>query len=380
MPPSFAYCYGLQPPAACNKSPGKVASAVMTQPCTRIVLQVGDDDAKKLGECFDSFDAKSLTRLEKFHALVRVERNDFDFNLALRKPELPGGGEERKAAVIAASRAQYATPRADVEAALLAEIRPDAGKTKPPVSAGEGIKPASRPVVLPAQSAPSVVPKAPAESTSSEIKTTSFAQSTTPAVTAAVSPPITAPNAEVPGLDQTEVIRADEVSQHESLKNEIRAEAESLDFTVSPEQSIPQHGRIDLILTRGNQSVACEISVTTPPETEADHIRLRLKAGFQHVAVISANRRKLNLIQEAYSKQSGTKATSKVGFYTPKEFFAQLFVWAADDPEGGKVESRKPKKQTFNFNLSPEAIANRQADERKMLEDLRKMMGRKNAA
>lgn len=34
----------------------------MTQPCTRIVLRVGYDDAKKLGDGFDSFDAKSLPR------------------------------------------------------------------------------------------------------------------------------------------------------------------------------------------------------------------------------------------------------------------------------------------------------------------------------
>ena len=34
------------------QSDAKVASAVMTQPCTRIVLRVGDDDAKKLGDGF----------------------------------------------------------------------------------------------------------------------------------------------------------------------------------------------------------------------------------------------------------------------------------------------------------------------------------------
>ena len=109
-----------------------VASAVMTQPCTRIVLRVGDDDAKKLGDGFESFDAKSLTRLEKYHAIVRVEQNDFDFNLALRKPEPPDGDAERTARIIAGSRAQYATPRAEVEAVLLANLRPEVRKTKPP--------------------------------------------------------------------------------------------------------------------------------------------------------------------------------------------------------------------------------------------------------
>lgn len=372
-----------------------VASAVMTQPCTRIVLGVGDDDAKRLGECFDSFDAKSLTRLEKFHAIVRVGQNDFDFNLALRKPEL-SDGEERKAAVIAASRTRYATPRADVEEALLAEIRPKADTAKPPEPPASEIgasKPSPKPVTPLPQTSLSVVPKVPVESnfaeirkaavysklqatesTGSEIKDAPTAKPASPA--AVISPPDVKTNAEVQNSNQTEAVSADAVRQHESLKNEITAEAESLDFTVSPETSIPQHGRIDLILTRGNKSIACEISVTTTPKTEADHIRLRLKAGFKHVAVISANRRKLNLIQAAFVEQCGSNDVSKVGFYVPKEFFAQLFTWAADDPEGGKIEKGKPKKQIFNFNPSPEDIANRAEEEREMLDDLTTMMKR----
>src|SRR5208283_4522903 len=92
----------------------EVASEVMAHPCTRIVFRVEDDDAKKLSDGFESFEPRHLKTLEKFHALVRVERNDFDFNLAIRKPELPDKPEadDRRAEVIARSRAKYATPRA----------------------------------------------------------------------------------------------------------------------------------------------------------------------------------------------------------------------------------------------------------------------------
>jgi hypothetical protein len=86
------------------QSDPKVASAVATHPCTRIVFRVGDDDAKKLGEGFESFDATSLKTLAQFHAIARVERNDFDFNLALRKPDLRDYTDARKAAVIAVAR------------------------------------------------------------------------------------------------------------------------------------------------------------------------------------------------------------------------------------------------------------------------------------
>ena len=352
-----------------------VASAVMTQPCTRIVLRVGDDDARKLGDGFESFDAKSLTRLGKFHAIVRVEQNDFDFNIALRKPEL-SEGEERKAAVIAASRARYATSRAKVESDLLAEIRPEANPSKPPEPPkpeGGVSKPTPKPVIPPTPMAISVVPKTPVESTGSEINDAPVAKPASPIKATVVPPPDVKPDAEVQNSNQVEAVSAEAVCQHESLKNEITAEAESLDFTVSAETSIPQHGRIDLVLTRGNKSIACEISVTTTPKTEADHIRLRLKAGFKHVAVISANRRKLNLIQAAFVEQSGSKDISKVGFYVPKEFFAQLFNWAVDDPEGGKVERAKPKKRIFNSVV----VANREEEQKKLLDDLAVLMKRK---
>lgn len=99
-----------------------------------------------------------------------------------------------------------------------------------------------------------------------------------------------------------------------------------------------------------------------------------MKTGFTHVAVISANRRKLIQIQEAYLKRNGNKDASKVGFYTPTEFFTQLLDWAANDPEGGKIEKGKPKKQNFDFGTAPEAIANRAAEERKSLDGLIKLM------
>jgi hypothetical protein len=36
---------------------------------------------------------------------------------------------------------------------------------------------------------------------------------------------------------------------------------------------------------------------------------------------------------------------SKVGFYTPAEFKAQLFDWAEDDPEGEVIERGRPHRR-----------------------------------
>ena len=357
-----------------------VASAVMTQPCTRIVLGVGDDDAKRLGEGFDSFDGKSLTKLEKFHAIVRVERNDFDFNLALRKPELPGGGEERKAAVIDASRRQYAVKRADVEAMLLAEVRPSAGQSKPPgslASADGGSKPTPKPISPPAGT-PKVIPPA-------EPPKVAEVQKPALPLTVAEIQPVTVSekeNRELSPVEQESTARSEEgadlesKSEHNALTDGIQAHAESLDYTVTRETPIPNYGRPDLILTRGKQSIACEISVTTHKTIEADHIRLRLKAGFTHVAVIAQNRRKLPKIETSYLKLIPGASLDKVGFYSCDEFLSQLSTWAVDDPESGALERAKPRKQNLGANPPPKNPVEQAEVQRTLLADLQKMMAR----
>ena len=66
-----------------------VASAVMSHPYTRVVFRVGDDDAKKLAEGFSYFESKDLRNLETGRAVCRVERSDFDFNLSVPLPNEP---------------------------------------------------------------------------------------------------------------------------------------------------------------------------------------------------------------------------------------------------------------------------------------------------
>lgn len=141
-------------------------------------------------------------------------------------------------------------------------------------------------------------------------------------------------------------------------------------------KQIPEHGRPDLILTRGKQSIACEISVTTHKTIEADHIRLRLKAGFTHVAVISQNRRKLPKIEAAYLKLIPGASLDKVGFYSRDEFLSRLSTWAVDDPEGGAWERAKPRKQNLGANPPPQNPVEQAEVQRALLADLQKMMAR----
>src|SRR5437660_6451367 len=72
----------------------EVASAVMSNPYTRVVFRVGDDDARKLADGFGFFESRDLQNLETGQAIARVERSDFDFNLSIPLPPETDENEE----------------------------------------------------------------------------------------------------------------------------------------------------------------------------------------------------------------------------------------------------------------------------------------------
>ena len=312
------------------KSDPKVESAVLTHPCTRIVFHVGDDDAKKLSEGFESFDVKILKNLEKFHAICRVERNDYDFNIAVRKPELPDNTQSHIETIIAASRAKYATPRAEVEAALLASIREDKSL------------PLAKAVVTP--KADTV---APTVSRKEEVIAS-------------------------PTVDD-----AEDENQHNAIKERIQVQAEALDFTVSLEEMIPPgKGRADMVLRRGNRIVACEISVKSPIEYEVGNIHKCLLGGFADVAFISANRSKLERIRQIFQSSATKEQSDCVAFYSPDSFISRLHDWAADDPAGAEAERGKPRKRKIPLVSGLLSDAERQVREKEMLRQIKEAMQR----
>jgi len=314
----------------------KVASAVMSNPATRIVFRVGDDDAKKLAEGFSFFEPNDFKNLKDGQAICRVERSDFDFNISVPLPDEINEAEaaNRREKIIAASRAKYGTPR------------------------GQGVSvPASPPTpAVPNVSEPpkaSEVPKLVHETAAKPIS--------------------------LPPVAETELFRAESDpdsrdEQHTRIKEKICAEAESLEYTATCEVDFPEvHGRADIVLQRGKKKIIGQVTVTTPVKYEAESVEKFLKAGVTHIAVISINRKKLNLIQETLGDGGGKADT--VGFYSPSEFIAKLFDWAADDPKGGEAEKAKPKKQPIDFSAGKLSASELELNQQKMLERLKRVLG-----
>ena len=281
------------------QSEPKVASAVLTQPCTRIVFRVGDDDAKKLGEGFTAFDARSLKTLEKFHAIARVERNDFDFNLALRKPEVEPISDAQS--IIAASRAKYATPRAEVEAALLASLRGEA-----PVAA---VSPPTIKSPSPAVTEARHVAEAPK----------------TPVPPATEIPHTTVSEKEsVKPAESKDLGRGG--ARHKAIQSRLKTEAQKLGFHAEVEKQLAQgsNDAADLVLRRGQVEIAVEITITTGVDHEFENVKKCLAAGMTRVAVVATGRKRLEDIAAAVQGGLGSESAAKVTYHTPDEFLAEL--------------------------------------------------------
>jgi hypothetical protein len=352
----------------------EVASAVMAHPCTRIVFRVEDDDAKKLSDGFESFESRHLKTLEKFHALVRVERNDFDFNLAIRKPELPDKPEadNRRAEVIARSRAKYATPRAKVEAAWLANLRGD--KPKPPPDASSG-PPPPKPPTPPAPPAPVAVQPPVVTPQLSELpKVAEVPKAAEPPPLVEIKQPVTVelPEVTVSGKEKAgvavqktpiEPAAVSEISEpklpgrgkarHKSIQKRIKEEGIKHGFHAEIEKQLAKGSMeaADVVMRRGHIDIAVEIAVESTREHEFQNVTKCLAAGFSRIAVVSTGRKFLEYIAADVQGALGPEVAAKVGYYTPDEFIDELRKLASECEQPPAPEPMALKDKRHGFEI-----------------------------
>ena len=329
----------------------EVASAVMSHPFTRIVFRVGDDDAKKLAEGFTFFEAKDLRNLEAGQAIARVERSDYDFNLCVPLPGEPdkNAAAARRQEVITCSRKKYGTARADVQAMLAKHLEPPAPAMKVPV-------------VMPVPSEPVKVvevPKAAVPPPTIETKPPEVL----PRVVVPESRPAVVSEKKMPGIP-ADLGKGGE--QHKAMQRRIKEAAEALGFrSVIEKQIAGSQESVDLLLERGDQKIACEISVTTTIDHEVGNVAKCLKAGLPQVAIICTDAQRLQKIAAAVSGSLGSEAAAQVAYYQPDQFIAHLKTLLVPAPKdavtthhGYKVKRSAPK-LTVEEQRQREDTANR---------------------
>lgn len=331
-----------------------VASAVLSTPYTRVVFRVGDADARELERTLSFFESHDLQNLPNFEAVVRIERSDLDFNLS--SPMSPKVDEttaaQRRKQVIDASRAKYGVPRAQIEAALR------------DVREADGSPPATEPQPKPKRKSSGETP--PKE---------------TPAVAEPASSPsqvVTPPAPQQPKLSEK---KSAEMgiggNQHHIIDDRITKTAQDLGYRVTLEAKIAGTNRkIDMLLEREDQTIACEIPITNTVDYEVGNIDKCLKAGFRHIAMIG-DPKKLQAIERAAKTSLGATDASCVRYFLPDDFLQ----WLKENPVPKKEPqapspSQPVKRLGYNVTrsyptktLSPEERKARDKEKFKVMAD-----------
>lgn len=237
-----------------SKYDTEIAGSVLANAGTRICFRLGDTDAKRLEDGFSAFSADDLQNLPTGEAIARVNTRDADFNLTV-------------------------IPYSEAGTAFIEEIIKSSRDTySVPVAA----QPSSSPEAEPA--------------------------STRPQATVQKDASVAAPIAGEPPIAKPEQIR-----EHRYLQTFVKALAESHGYKASIEIPTPDGtGLVDVLLEKGTETIAVEISVTTTPEWELHNIRKCLAAGYGRIVVCAADTAKLKLIKHQITGNLTTAEQTKI--------------------------------------------------------------------
>ncbi|MCC6348384.1 MAG: type IV secretory system conjugative DNA transfer family protein [Candidatus Eisenbacteria bacterium] len=269
-----------------------VLNSVLSNPYARICFRVGDQDARTLADGFQHFDARDLQSLSTGQAIARIERSEFDFNLATTMLPLvdEAASTETRAHIVGRTRERYGRPRAEIEALL--------------ARSGAAQELESKRVEPPTPPSPPRRERAGAES---------------PAVPAPLLPPsaveIPTP-ASSPGRGG---------KQHKYLQSLICRWADTHDWRSTVEESVLDGlGNVDVALRKGEKGVAVEIGVTTSSDHEVENLQKCLAAGFGRVLHVAADQKTLKTMKRESAAILTEEQLGKVAYCTPENLFDVL--------------------------------------------------------
>lgn len=248
-----------------------VERAVLANAYTRIVFRVSDHDAKVFDGSLGEFTAADLTNLKRGEAIGRVGERDASFRFRTQEldsvPEAEA--EQRRVRIRGLSASRWGRPR-------------------------QGESPRSEAVTPP------------------------------PAV-------IRSPIVPIPMLDSNRQEAASPKAEpgrggqlHKYLQGLIREWAKTAGFKAEIEQNLPNGGRIDVGLSRGELTIAFEIAGVTTITRELANIQKCLEAGFTHVLSVSLDRRFLKDLERAAIEQVSQADWKRVVFCSPEEVLSFL--------------------------------------------------------
>jgi len=164
--------------------------------------------------------------------------------------------------------------------------------------------------------------------------------------------------------------------QHRYLQQLIKRWAEGMGYKATIEKPLAGGASLDVALEKDTLSIACEISVTSTAEYETGNVAKCLDAGFDRVAVVTTERKKLNALKKAVENELTSDKMTRVTFCTPEELFQ--FVESLEAEAASREETIRGYKVNVNYTpVSDEEKQGRKRAVSKVVLDALKRMNKK---
>jgi hypothetical protein len=147
-------------------------------------------------------------------------------------------------------------------------------------------------------------------------------------------------------------------SQHKYVQHLIKRLAEERGLRAVIEEAV-EGGHVDVGLHQGDLSIACEISVTSTPEYEAQNLAKCLRAGFVRVWAIAPDAKRRRAIQQQAELRLGADEAARIEFLTTEELIETLDRLSVPQPEEQVIKGYRVK--TTRKAVSPSEAKERRA-------------------
>ena len=323
----------------------KIASSVFANAYTRICFRVSTSDAGKLSEGLSHFDKSVLQNLGTGEAIVRVERSTFDCNLTVPYPdEIPLEiAENRRNCILELSRESFARPKLEVETELESLI------PSTPIEKGtkKTVKPKELDTAFGEDDIEEVIDNDVEVAENETIEKPVIQEKFLAPQTETKNPPRIIKPKDDP------LMMGKGGQQHRYIQQLIKRWSEGMGYKATIEKPIQNGaGQVDIVLEKDNRSIACEISVTTPPSHEVENIKKCLNESFDYIMVISNDTKKLRLIKNEATKLLSSIQLEKVCFFNTEDLIA--FVETLEAESSSTSETVKGYKVNVNYKVVSE--------------------------
>lgn len=310
-----------------QREDSELLNSVLGNINNRIVFRVGEPDAKKLQDGFSGFDFIDLQNLGKGEAIIRIEQPQYDCSLDTLPPKEVSTEKKNTnlESVISNSRQQYATPKQEVEKILFESFDLD---TSPTETEKESLK--EKPEVY------------------QEIQK----EKNEPVVTS-VLPVSISKETEAPKEER-------DVSTHRYLQTLVKKMAEAKGYTAIIEMQLPGgSGQVDVLLTKGNKTIAVEISNTTDADWEMHNISKCIEANYDVVISLSGDPKQLEKIKKKCISGISELDKKTVHFFTPDELFAFL----SETPV--EINQTETTMKGYRVNVTYDSVTKEEMDKKR---------------